>query len=223
MKGKNEKPKQKPANEVLLAFLVHTRGVPKSNQVKLSDCTLEYVDDESRPVKQGKGLITGVFGLSSKQQALVAAARWSREREYATSGSNRVLMADVNYKIDNYDLTRNQLTAEIVEQTGWMHMERIASKYRKVLTEQWIAWIRRDFNNDYARSLDEVPLLELARRHPKYIARMMKESPHLRAIIHPVRPAIAPDVILLAATVRYEPQFFGEAHVRFTNNISVAI
>ncbi len=223
---KTLKPKpQKPANEVSLAFLAFTRGVPKSNQIRLSDCALEYVDDEYRPVKPPSGLITGVFGLASKQQALVAAARWSKEREYSPAGNNRVLLVDVNYKIENYSLTRSQLTADLVDQTGWVHMERLSSKHRKDLTVMWLQWIRRDYNDDYARILadDEIPLLELARRHPKYVHRMMEESPAIRAVIHPVRPAIAPDMVLLGATVRYNPAYFGEAHVRFTADVSVVI
>lgn len=217
--------KVKPANEVSLSFLVFTRGIPQSRQIRLSECGLEFVDDDFKPVGKAKGLISGVFGLASKQQALVVAARWSREREYSASGENRVLLADVNYKIENYNLTRNQITAEILEQTGWLHMERTASKFRKDLTEQWLKWIRRDYTADYARILadDEVSLLELAQRHPKYVYRMMKENPGIRAIIHPVRPAIAPDVVLLAATVRYEPAYFGQAHVRFTTDVCVVI
>ncbi len=216
--------KVKPANEVSLAFLAYTRGIPQSRQVLLRDCSLKFVDDDFKPVEPAPGLITGVFGLASKQQALVAAARWSREREHSASGNNRVLLVDVNYKIENYSLTRSQLTEDIVRQSGWVHMERLSSKYRKDLLEQWLQWIRRDYNDDYARNLEfgEVSLLELARRHPKYVFRMM-ENPSIRAVIHPVRPAIAKDVVLLAATVRYQPEYFGDALVRFTTDVSVVV
>jgi hypothetical protein len=51
----------------------------------------------------------------------------------------------------------------------------------------------------------------------------MAENPHIRAIVHPVNPVISPDSLLLAATVRYEPEFFGVAQVRFTSGVSVVI
>lgn len=225
MTGTSEKEKawQKPANEVSLSFLAQARGLPK--KIELSDCNLSFYGESGKAVKPVPGLITGVFGLSSKQQALVAAARWSKEREYSPTGSNRVLMVDVNYKIENYSLTRNQLTEDLVAQTGWLHMERIASKYRKEIVAKWIEWIRQDFNDTYASSLvaSDTSLLELARMHPRYVFRTMEENPGIRAIIHPVNPVIATDSVLLAATVRYNPEFFGVAHVRFTTGISVVI
>ncbi|HWS26704.1 MAG TPA: hypothetical protein VN259_09070 [Xanthomonadales bacterium] len=221
----NEGAKVKPANEVSLSFLVFTRGIPTSREIRLRDCGLEFLDENNHPVKPASGLISGVFGLASKQTALVVAAQWSKEREYSASGDNRVLLVDVNYKIDNYSLTRSQINSEILEKTGWLHMERIASKFRQEITEKWLRWIRRDYTDDYARILeqDEVSLLSLAQRHPKYVLRMMKEDPSIRAIVHPVRPAISPDVVLLAATVRYEPAYFGKALVRFTADVSVTI
>lgn len=215
--------KQKPRDEVSLTFLVYTRGLPTS--VALREHSLQFTDDEFKPVAQTPGLINGVFGLFSKQQALVAASKWGRDHENSRSGSDRVLLLDVNYKIENYHLTREQIRPEILEKTGWLHFERLASTYREEIREQWLKWIARDFNDAYVTALrgQEIALTDLARRHPKYVARMMTEDQTIRAVVHPVRPLISPDSIILTATVRDDPKYFAEAHVRFLPLISVVV
>ena len=217
--------KKKPANEVGLTFAVYSRGLPASGVINLREHSLHYCDDEFRPVEQTPGLINGVFGIASKQQVLVAASAWAKKNEFAASGANRVLLVDVNYKIEDYKKTRDQLTASIVAETGWVHFERLATTYREEVKETWLGWMRRDYNDQYIASLarSEVSLLEIARRHPKYISRMMQEDPNIRAIVHPVRPLLSPDMVILTATVRYKPEYFGEANVRFLPNIKVVI
>lgn len=204
-------------NMVSLSFLVYTRDIP--SRVVLRDHSLQFEGCESDP----GDLITGVYGTPSKQMALVCAATWSRERGSSSSGSNRILMLDTNYRVDNYDLTRAQAREEIVEKTGWLHLDRIASSYREEIKAQWLGWLAADAPHGVVARVQDLSLADIAQRYPQYVRKMMLQDPGLRGIVHPVNPQIDPTVVLWAATVRYESDRFEGPVVRFLPQVDVVV
>lgn len=132
-------------------------------------------------------------------------------------------MLDANYKVDNYDLTRSQVRRETLEQTGWLHLDRVSTSFREELKEQWLTWIRADAPHGVANRLRELSLADIAQQYPRYVDHMFKERPEIRGIVHPVNPVIDPSVVLWVATVRYDADRFEGATVRFLPQIEVAL
>jgi hypothetical protein len=204
-------------NMVSLAFLVYAKDIP--GKVNLREHSLQFLGSEKM---SSDGLITGVYGAHSKQMALVCSANWSRERA-ASSGRNRILMLDANYRVDNYDLTRTQVRPDTLQKTGWLHLDRVATSFREEIKAQWLAWVHADSAPGVAARLADMSLADIAQQYPHYVLKMLQERPDIRGIVHPVNPVIDPSVALWAATVRYEADRFENASVRFLPHIQVAL
>lgn len=208
----------KQRDMVSLSFLAHSRDVP--DQLRLKEHSLSFVGHDA---SMSAGLITGVYGAHSKQTALVAASNWSRQHQAGSGGPNRILMIDVNYRVDNYNLTREQAREETVKETGWLHLERTASSYREEIKETWISWIDKDVGPAAATSVKDMSLVDIAARYPRFVAMMLKKDKAIRGIVHPVNPSLDPDVNLWVATVRYDKERFESAAVRYLPHVTVIL
>ena len=157
----------KQRDMIQLSFLAHTRDVPE--RIRLRDCSLAFAGHNA---ELSTGLITGVYGASAKQAALVAASKWTQEHQRA-AGLNRVLMVDLNYRVDNFHLTREQARRDTVAETGWVHFDRIGAALRDELRDQWVEWIVRDTGARRASVADE-SLVNLALKYPDCVAKTIK-------------------------------------------------
>lgn len=200
---------------VSLSFLVHVKEIPEL--VRLQAHSLHYVGHD--PVANA-GLITGIYGANSKHTALVTASNWSRERAGAQA-VNRVLMLDTNYRIDNYSLTREQTRRDTLDQTGWLHLDRVSSGFREELKAEWTDWLSKTLAPGVAARLNELSLADLALQYPSCIGMMFANEKGLKGIVHPVNPVLDPTVTLWAATVRYEADRFQGPVIRFLPYVQV--
>jgi hypothetical protein len=196
---------------IALTFVAVVDDFPK--HIKLKEHSLEFPESEHL---QGS-VITGVYGTSSKQVALVMASAWNKHHETKRGSTSRALLIDSRYRIDNFmDNTRPLATREQLDMTGWLHMDRLTAGLREEIKEEWLEWIAEDFEERHRARMADLGLVEIALAHPRYIQRMMaKRAPRLTAIIHPIHPSLAPKETVWAATVRYEKERFHETAVRF--------
>jgi hypothetical protein len=199
-----------------LSFLAFTKNIP--NTIELKKLNLGFLGEKP----DEENFITGVCGTHSKQVALVMAAKWTREQA-ANEVFNRVLMVDVNYHVDNYILTREQTRRDTLAQTGWLHMDRMATGFRDEVKEMWLDWIDKESAFGVAQRLEDQSLLDIAVQHPKYVRRLMAENPSIKGIVHPVNPTLDPKTCIFAATVRYEPERFHGAVARFLPRVKVIV
>lgn len=205
---------------VSLSFLVLSRGMPE--EVKLKECSLEFSGNDA--MNSTSGLITGVYGAQSKQLALAAASNWTKSHEGSKSkGANRVLMLDVGYRVENFVKTRDQIREDVMRETGWLHMDRLAASYRDEIKEMWIEWIHKDIGALKAADLESQSLTDIALQYPRYVARMMKKDPDIKVVIHPVVPMIDPTSVLRAATVRYTKDRFVDPNIRFLQDVAIVV
>jgi hypothetical protein len=205
-------------NIISLSFMTLVRDIPET--LNLKDLSLDY---ESHP--ENKGLIAGIYGPQSKQNALFALGRWSRENSTPTNktGPNRVLLVDAGYHVDNFELTRNQGCYEHIEKTGWVHFDRLQTDYREELKEMWLDWIKKDFSAKEASSVADEAFLSIALRYPFFVEKFIKSDPKIKIVIHPARLTISPSTVLRAATCRYSKESFVEAEVRYLSQVKVKI
>lgn len=208
----------KQRDMVSLSFLAQLQGgIP--SQVVLKEHSLAFMGVDA-PIP---GVITGVYGMHSKQAALVAAANWSRQRASAKGVRAQIMMIDVNYLVDNYALTREQTRADTLAETGWLHLERVASSFRAELKSTLISWIKKDYGASVATNLDSMALADIFQRYPSYVGVLMKKEKSIRGVVHPVNPKIDPSITLWAASVKYEKARFDAATVRYLPDIQVVI
>jgi hypothetical protein len=205
----------KARNMVGLSYLVLTRGIP--DEVRLKDHSLDFIGGDS-----SGDFVTGVNGTHSKQMALVAGARWTREHE-GRPGNNRILILDVNYLVDNYSLTREQTRPDSLKKTGWLHLDRVAADFREEIKEEWLQWIRKDFSVEAAEIAQNDSLPDIALKYPKYIKKMMRANADIRGVVHPVYPTIDPSICLWVATTRYEKERFDAPVMRYLPQVTVKI
>ena len=210
----------KQRDMVSLSFLVLSRDIPAA--VELTEHSLEYVGADTSPAS--RRFMVGVYGSHSKQVALTVAAKWTQQHQGTQKkGPNRVLMLDTNYRVDNYQLTRDQIRRDTLAQTGWMHLERLSAALRDEIKDEWLSWIRKDVGAAKADSMEDESLLDIAYHYPRYVVKMMQRDPSIVATIHPVQLALDPTVKLMVATVRYEPDRFVGAHLRFLADIPITV
>ncbi len=202
----------KKRDQVVLSFLAPAKGIP--DRLKLKECSLKYQGEAP-----SRGLLTGIYGPTSKQTALVSASKWARENSAQVS---RVVMIDVNYRVDEFHRSREQAREDTIEANGWLHLDRISASYRDELVKLWVKWIASS-SGASKLSLQNKDYLELAREHPSCITRMFEEIPALRCVVHPVVPLIDETVVLWAATFRYEPDRLTDAEARFLPDVKVIV
>lgn len=198
---------------VKLLFLHEVSGtVPKS--VKLSDCSLEF-DGQKRT----RGLITGVYGTSSKQIALEGLARWnsrnamSAEDQAAGAVPSKLVMVDAEYKVTDLEVIRQRVSSETLAQSGWLNMERLVPDLRETIKGMWLDWLSKEEGPTAAKRVRDESLLKLVQTYPQFVPNLFGKG--LNGVVHPVKPRFAPDVTLWGATVRMEPKYFASAASRW--------
>ena len=188
-------PKVKQPDLISLTFVAIVEGMP--SHIKLKDHSLEFPESEHL---RGT-LLTGVYGAYSKQVALVMAADWNKQNENKRSNRTRALLVDARYRIDNFmDSTRQLATREILEKTGWLHMDRLSAELREEIKEEWLSWIAEDF--DAERHL-RLRLACAVTRHSaqQIVARALDEA-----------LASIPEIEALASQVPAKPGRAGKRH-----------
>jgi hypothetical protein len=206
--------KAQPTELIKLTFLVLARDFPE--RLILKDHSLEYAD----AVTTGN-LVTGVYGAHSKQMALVVASQWTAANRDRKTGPNQVLYVDTSYRADLLLDSPNQMQAGV---SGWVHFDRMSADLRDNLKHLWLSWVQADHGTARAARMADSSLSDIALEYPAYVRKMMAlRSPRLTAVIHPVRPRLAPSTTLWAATVRYDKDRFVKPIVRFLPQVAVEV
>jgi hypothetical protein len=201
-----------------ISLLVYSQGVPE--RVVLKDQTLQY---EGMPSLKSGQFITGVYGAQSTQTAVVAASRWAQDLIDRTGQAHRVLMLDINYKVDNFSLTREQTRRELMEATGWLHLDRLASSFREEMKEKCVAWLHTKSARGVAARAAELSLQEIVLKYPKLVGMLFEEEPSVKGIVHPVRPLLDTSITLWAATIRYEPARIFNPVLRYLPGVTIVV
>lgn len=202
-------------SSVNLLFLYEARG-EMPTEVDLSECSIQYFDEKRNPE-----LITGVYGTKSKQLALESMAKWNANHlltpEQRAKGNkpSRLLMVDAHYSMASLEAQRQRASADVVESTGWLNLERVTPEMREELKQVWLTAIARSQGAAKARALEDEQLLKLVTDYPQYVSNLFRDNKKLVGVNHPIRPRFDPHVTLWVATVRLIPKRFLEVSTRY--------
>lgn len=205
-------PKFKRAEVASLTFIAFVPGATIPDKLSLGDHSLEFPGSD----KLSNSLISGVYGAQAKAAAVIIAAEWNKELEKGRRPS-RALLVDTQYRIDNMqEGSRALITRETLDLTGWLHLDRLQADFRDELKVQALEWLRNDVSRAAAVRAEELDLRRIFLEHPELVKHLFAaRRQKLVGVVHPVRPKVAPDEELLAATVRYDANRFVEASVRY--------
>lgn len=205
-------PKFKRAEVATLVFIAVVRGAGLPDKLRLREHSLEFPGSDKLPGT----VISGVYGTQAKNAAIQIAAAWNKELEQGKRRS-RALLVDAQYRIDNMqDGTRQGITRESLEITGWLHVDRLQADFREELKQMALGWVREDLGEASVERLASMDLRLILLEHPALVRHLFTTRKfRVTCVVHPVRPNIAPEQELLAATVRYEPERFVEATARY--------
>lgn len=199
------KEQTKSSTTLLLFYIAQVAGKPAGAEipaeVKLTDCSIEYINQRKTP-----GLLVGIFGTTSKQDALQAHAVFNDSEMQRRGGPREhILRVDLKYNIESLEATRQRVTAESRAESGWLDLERVSPDMREQLRQRWLKWIAASEGAQKAARHQGSTLLELAFDFPQVVPILFKEDPSLLVVLHRVRLAFDPKCEVTVGTVRLEP------------------
>ena len=197
----------------LMAFL---KGETK--QINLRDISLEYAG-------AGEGdadLLTGVHGIKSRGALLHLGAAWKVRLKNECAQPLAAVMVDVSYSLDNVQAGK-LITRQSVEENGWLHLDQLRADYREKIKTQWLEWADGDGVEEDMDALSKGELIYLALKYPCYVRRMMQEDPTVIVAVHPVIPVIDANTVLMAASMRYQPERIVSATAKHVPEIEVRV
>lgn len=202
----------RPKNAIQVTTIGHFVGHPVSTQ--LSETSVRFIDDEPRP-----GFLTGMYGSSSRSLAGTIMSRFNTENR---TKDRYVFPVDFSFLVRDLSAARLQLTKELVEQTGYMHLDRLKANYRNDLTLRWRQLVKNKKPKDYEQIAD-AGLTEIALLHPWIIHELFLQQEDLLAVIHPIRPVALNGISAWGATLRYSSERIVRPEVRFMPYVKVVV
>jgi hypothetical protein len=182
MKPSGQSKKQK--DWLPLVNFAMVRGHPK--RLKLREHLFPYKGCEDDDQEK---FIWGVYGTTSINAAIFSAAAYAA----GLSRSEDVLVFSLQintwFRIDDFNGVPSQLSAQDVQDHGYMHLGRLASSYREVVRLKWRDWVIETYPKEadaLAAVLDDMTVTDLAVRFPGYARVMLREDKKLHAVVHPV-------------------------------------
>ena len=153
----------------------------------------------------------GLYGTSSMNHALFLAD------SYASRHKKQMLTVQLWYHVDNFDRVKSKITAEIADEAGFIHLDRLQSTFRDELRELVLANLKRKFSGAQYVTLSNMSLDEIMIRHPECVKVIFNAHEKVNVVVHPVRqlydendkkPVFVATVLnikerLVAAEVRY--------------------
>lgn len=196
------------------------KGHPKDLKLREHMFPFEGCEDDER-------FIWGVYGTTSINAAIFSAAAYAANRSRVEGSLVFSLQINTWFRIDNFNSVPSQLSAEDVQEHGYMHLGRLASAYRDVIRRKWQNWVERTFPKEaeaLADVLDEMTVADLAVRFPGYARVMLLENKKLHAVVHPVMQTYENSKVpIWVLTARKDRKRIMACEARFASDVVVEI
>ena len=183
-----------------------------SGRIDIKDYQIDYVGSTRKPDVHNFHF-TGVYGTRSiETSAILATSFASRDRKYAHPLE---IWVDVPGLTDS----RKQMTRSSIEQSGWLHIERMARPLQNEIKDQLLYWLEFDHDLIVVNALSGLKVSELLLLYPALAPRLLDEVDDLGMLVHPVKTKfdLGSDVqkVIWVATVRTDKFSIAAAEMRF--------
>lgn len=196
---------------VLLTLFVFADDMPKVVHVKQN--SLDY--DGAHPSRKH---LTGVYGTNSRDAALFLASSW------ADAKGQSLYLLDVWAHLPNFHATRSQITREIIQDSHWMHTERLSSALKEEVHMKALKWIGSKHGQAAQAAAIDMQVPNIMLEYPDFAMKVLDEDPDLSMIVHPVRAAFdlsRPKMSFWAATVHLDRVSIVHQEIRHMPGIKV--
>lgn len=205
--------KRRNKDWVLLTLFVFSDEEPKKVIVKQN--SLPY---EGAPASRKH--LTGVYGTNSRDAALFLASSW------ADSNGKSLYLLDVWAHLPNFHATRSQITREIVQDSHWMHAERLGSSLKEEVHQKALKWVLKQHGSDAHKNAIDMSVPNLLLQYPDFAMKLLDEDKDLSMLVHPVKASFDTSeqkMAFWAATVHLDRIELVAAEVRHMPSIEVVI
>lgn len=194
-------------------FLDDADKVPST--INLRQHSLEYLG-----AKTSRKHLTGVYGTNSRDTALFLASSW------ADANGKSLLMIDAWTLLPNFHVTRSQITREIINESHWMHSERLNMVFKEELYQKALKWALRNHGEVAHREAIHMSMPNFLLKYPEFAMKILDDEAELHMIVHPVHASFdltdekAP---FWAATVHLDRANIVAASVRHMPEVEVSV
>lgn len=159
--------------------------------------------------------LTAAYGSKSTKTAAQLATSWAnRNHTYAHP-------IDIWVKVPGLTASRKQMTQASIEQSHWLHIDRIAAPLQKEIKAQLLAWVYLGHGVAVASAATVLTVPQLLLVYPDLASRLLDEFQYLGMIVHPVKTKFDTDSevqkVIWVATVRTDRLAVAAAELRFAN------
>lgn len=122
----------------------------------------------------------GLYGTTSINQGLFLADA------YATKHKKRPLTVQAWYRIDHFDQVRSQLSREIAELSGFLHLDRLKTDFREEVRQFILNCMHQEMSAAQLTRSKDLPLDQLIAKHPRYVRSILEANRKINVVVHPV-------------------------------------
>lgn len=178
--------------------------IPES--IKLRDHLLPY-----QRLDLDDGYICGLYGTVSANQGLFLA------NAFAASHGKMALTVQGWYRVDNFDLVKSRIDLAVVEDSGFINLDRLKTSFRDEIREVVAAYAAKTIDNWNRLATDELSLNELILKFPSLVKAIFEVSDKITLVVHPVHQSFGPDdrKVLTAATMKMIKERVMAVQVRY--------
>lgn len=201
---------------VLLSLIIFSDTDPRTVSVTAACKTL--LGRES-----AKNEMTGIYGSKSRDAALFAAAKWTRENK------TRFFILDLWAHIPDAHLLTSQANRELMEKSHWFHSGRIGSKLKAELKARACEHLAKTNESEVVAKAHEETLPWIFRNHPDCLSDTFAKEKDLQMVCHTVKPAFQSCEIdqeptpIWCATIRLDRIELMRAEMRYLPDVQVVM
>lgn len=196
---------------ILLTQFLFVDAAPKS--VNLRQNSLDYVG-----AANSRKHVTGVYGTNSRDSALFLASSW------ADAHKKTLLLLDTWIHLPNFQQTRLQITREIVQESRWMHTDRLGMELKDEVRAKLLKWIAKSKSKDASLEATNMTVSSMILKYPELATKLLDDDQDIGVLIHPVHANFDGSdekVPFWAATVHLDRIKIAAAEIRHMPDIKV--
>lgn len=199
---------------VLLTMYVFTNEIPRT--LKYKSHSLDCVG-----LSPSRKHLTGVYGTNARDASLHLASVYAEQQSI-----QHMLLLDVWVHLPNFHATRSQITREIVQDTHWMHSDRLATTMKNEVQQKALVWVLQKFGPAAHAEASSLSVSALLLKYPEFAMKLLDDDKDLSMLVHPVNLKFDPypdKSPIWVATVRLDRAQIVAAEVRHLPAIQVPV
>jgi hypothetical protein len=173
------------------------------------------------PKISGRKHFTGIYGTNSGDAGGFLASNW------ASRNDKQVYFLDVWAEIPNFHSSRAQMTRQILQESHWLHLDRMSVDLRDEIKDSLLGWVKRKFGPEERQAIEKHTVQQILLKYPEFAVKLLDDDSDLGMIVHPIYTSFdkgeGRQLSLWAATIRTDRISIKGAEIRYLPEIECII